>query len=192
MTIPLPQFLLIKLGIFRASGRFIWLPCLMIMTCTLWICSKLNKKLLFTALTLCIAVQFADMQNYYNDMRTAEQINSEYTTALSSSEWDDMTKDAEEIVFLPLYPNYKSYMKMYFDFAELACNKHMKLSSFYLARTDNSVLTEYADKKYSELKSGNGSSDLLYVFFKTEDAPQNVKGLYVKEIDGYTVARVKK
>lgn len=192
MTIPLPQYVLIKLGIFRSSGRFIWLPCLMTMTLTLWICSKLDKKTLFTALTLCIAVQFGDMQNYYNDMRNAEQRNREYTTTLSSPQWDDMTKDAKEIVFLPLYPNYKSYMKMYFDFAELACNKHMALSSFYLARTDNSVLTAYADEKYNELKSGNGSSDLLYVFFKEEDAPKNVKGLDVKEIDGYTVARVKK
>ena len=83
-------------------------------------------------------------------------------------------------------------MKLYFDFAELACNKHMKLSSFYLARTDNSILKNYADKKYTELKSGNGSSKYLYVFFNNEDIPVNVKGLDVKEIDGYTVARVKK
>ncbi|SEH39716.1 hypothetical protein SAMN02910265_00350 [Ruminococcus flavefaciens] len=192
MTIPLPEFILGKLGIFRSSGRFIWLPCLMTMTSVLWICAKLNKSTLFTALTLCIAVQFGDMQNYYTDTHAAAHRNDAYITALSGAEWEEAANGAEEIVFLPLPDNYKSYMKLYFDFAELACNKHMKLSSFYLARTDNSILKAYADKKYTELKSGNGSSKYLYVFFNNEDIPVNVKGLDVKEIDGYTVARVKK
>ena len=192
ITIPLPQFVLCKLGIFRSSGRFIWLPCLMTMTCALWICSQLNKKSFFTALTLCVAVQLGDMQNYCDEIRQADERNKNYTTALSSAEWDDFTDGAEEIVFLPLVPDYKAKMKLYFDFAELACNKDMRLSSFYLARTDNSILTSYADKKYSDLKSGNGNRDFLYVFFNKKDAPLDVMGLDVKEIDGYTVARVKK
>ena len=83
-------------------------------------------------------------------------------------------------------------MKLYFDFAELAVNKHMKLSSFYLARVDYSVLDAYADEKYNDLKNGRGRQDLLYVFFNSEDVPKNVRGLEVYELDEYTVARVKK
>ena len=191
-TIPLPYFVISKLGIFRSSGRIIWLPCLMTMTLTLWVCTKLNKKALLVSMIIAVLLQLGDMQNYYDDLRKGDERLSQYVTPLSGEKWDDLTEGAEEIVFLPLPPDYKSKMKLYFDFAELAVNKHMKLSSFYLARVDYSVLDAYADEKYNDLKNGRGRQDLLYVFFNSEDVPKNVRGLDVYELDEYTVARVKK
>ena len=51
-TIPLPYFVISKLGISRSSGRIIWLPCLMSMTLTLWVCTKLNKKALLVSMII--------------------------------------------------------------------------------------------------------------------------------------------
>jgi len=79
----------------------------------------------------------------------------------------------------------------YFDFAQLALEKNLTLSSFYLARMDLPSVIAYSEKEYEQLQKGSGRTDALYVFFNKEDAVTETDHVKIYNIDGYTVAKVK-
>ena len=191
LDIPLPYLVRGGLSIFRATGRFVWLPCLMFMTAALGLVSRLNPQTAIIAIALCFAVQGLDMRDWCQDIHSEYNNDSVTRAALSRSEWNEVTDGAEEIIFLPLPPNYAAYMQLYFDFAQLALRKDMNLSSFYLARSDYGQISAYAQEQYDMLCSGKGRKEAIYVFFDESEVPQDVDNIKVYNIDGYTVAKVK-
>ena len=114
-----------------------------------------------------------------------------YEFALKDEKWDELTNGVNEIIFVPMEMNYGLYMSMYFDFAQLALEKNLKLSSFYLARMDTNSVIAYSEEEYEKLKSGKGRRDALYVFFDEEDVVKETDSVKVYNIDGYNVAKVK-
>ncbi len=188
----LSDFLMKKLSIFRASGRFIWGPCLIVMTTALWIVSKLEFKTAITAVFICAWLQGMDVRSIRNVMR-AQYINTEpYEYAVTDEEWETISGGINEVVFLPLPMDYVAKTQLYYDFARPAAYDHIKLSSFIVCRADYATLKSYADEQYSLLSSGKGRTDALYVFFKEEDIPSDVDNIIVYDIGEYKVARVKK
>ena len=191
IDLPLPYLVRGGLSIYRASGRFVWLAGLLVITAGLAGLSKLGKHAAVVAAVLCIVVQALDMRDWYSGQHDRFAVQPEYEFALKGEKWDELTEGADEIVFLPMPEDYGRYMQLYFDFAQLAEKKDMRLSSFYLARLDFDAVSQYAQKEYTSLKNGNGRDDVLYVFFKKEDAVTETGSVSVYDIDGYTVAKVK-
>lgn len=185
--IELPDFLLRKLSIFRASGRFIWLPCLIVLTTTLGILSKMSRKTLYTAIVMCAVIQSVDLRDWRNLFHSEYTRDlSMYKDRLSCSRWEALTDGADEIVFVPLPENYQAYMPLFFDFGKLAYDRHMTLSCFYLARADYAQLAAYSQEQYDILVNDGGRDDALYVFFDEEYLP---KGLHIETVDKYFVYR---
>ena len=191
LEIPLPHLVRGCLSIFRASGRFIWVPGVLIITASLGLVSKLNKKTAIAAAALCFLIQGMDIRDWCRILHSQYGQPPAYEYALKDEKWDELTKDTGEIIFLPMKDAYGLYMQMYFDFAQMAAEKHMALSSFYLARMDLASVKEYAENEYEKLKSGNGRKDVLYVFFDEEDVVDETDSVKVYDIDGYKVAKVK-
>lgn len=190
IDIPLPGFVISCLSVFRASGRFIWLPCLIVITASLGILSWTWKKAAILAAAFCFAVQTADISQWSADTHSFySQCSDNYS--LKDSKWNELTMDTSEVVFLPLPADHLAYMQLYFDFARLADAHDMRLSSFYLARSDIDSIKAYADEQYTMLCSHKGRKDVLYVFFNSNDAP-DASDVNVYNIDGYTVAKIKK
>ncbi len=190
-VIELPQSVFKLLSVFRSTGRFIWIPCLMIITSTLWFISKLNIKTAAVIVTVCAIINCIDFSDWRSKLYTQYNVTSREPD-ISYTEWKEVSNGVNEIVFLPLPTDHITYMKLYFDIAELASYDKIKLSSFYIARSDYDSLCEYADEEYKILCDGNGKTDKLYVFFDDKDVPNNVKNMTVYELGDYTVARVKK
>jgi len=191
LEIPLPNLVRGCLSIFRASGRFIWVPGVLIITASLGLISKLNKKTAIAAAALCFLIQGMDIRDWCRILHSQYGQPPAYEYALKDEKWDELTKDTKEIIFLPMKDAYGLYMQMYFDFAQMAAEKHMALSSFYLARMDLASVKEYAANEYEKLKTGKGRKDVLYVFFDKEDAVEETDSVKVYDIDGYKVAKVK-
>ena len=191
VDIPLPWLIRGCLGVFRASGRFIWLPGILLTTAALAGVSKLGKRSAVIAAVFCVAVQFLDMRDWHSEQRKMFAKQPDYEFALKDEKWDELTENTDEIVFLPMKEQYGLYMDMYFDFAQLAVKKDMRLSSFYLARLDYDAVAEYSMKEYSALKNGSGRQDILYVFFDEADVLPETDTLSIYRIDGYSVAKVK-
>lgn len=188
--IPLPHLVLSCLSVFRASGRFIWLPCLLIVTAALSAVAYSWKKYSAVAAAVCLTLQLWDILPWCTDTHRYYRDRSD-NWALGAQQWDTLSQGTSEIVFLPLPADHLAYMQLYFDFARLADKHGLSLSSFYLARSDMSSVSAYAGEQYDLLCNGSGSADKLYVFFNSGDAP-HIDGVDVYEMDGYTVARVKK
>ena len=189
--LPMPYLVRGALSVFRASGRYIWLAGILLTTAALAGVAKLGKKAAVIAAVLCVAVQALDMREWYSAQHDKFAAQPEYEFALKDEKWDRLTEDTSEIIFLPMSEGYGLYMNMYFDFAQLAEKKNMRLSSFYLARLDFDAVSQYAQREYNALKAGKGRKDVLYVFFNREDAVTQTDSVSVYEIDGYTVAKVK-
>ena len=187
IDIQIPERLRVKLSIFRASGRFIWLPCLIVLTTALGTMSKMTQKTLYTALVLCSMIQAVDLRDWRNVFHGEYTRNlSMYKDRLSCSRWEALTDGANEIVFVPLPENYLAYMPLFFDFGKLAYDHHMDLSCFYLARADYDQLAAYSNEQYELLINGKGRDDALYVFFDKEYLPKN---LHIETVDKYFVYR---
>ncbi|MDD6279080.1 MAG: DUF6311 domain-containing protein [Oscillospiraceae bacterium] len=178
------------LEIFRASGRFIWVSDYILFTAFLAIISKLDgKKTVCFAAFLCLGIQLLDLRDWFTNLHTAfasDKIN--YQSPVQSEKMDELSDGADEFIFLPLPRNYLEYRDMYYAFAEYACDNDMELSSFYLARADYDILAEYAREQLELLSSGNGRDDAVYVFMDTDSVPQNINGIEIYEIGGYTLA----
>lgn len=191
VEIPIPYIVRMGFSVFRASGRFIWISCVLLMTVSLWLISKLPHKTAIAVIAVCFAVQGLDIRDWCRGLHSTYAEQPAYEFPLQDEKWDELTKDTDEIIFLPMKDAYGLYMQMYFDFAQLAIEKNMKLSSFYLARMDVQSVRAYSEEEYEKLKAGKGRSDVLYVFFDKEDAVEETENTKVYEIDGYMVAKVK-
>ncbi len=191
LEIPLPRLVRGCLSVFRCSGRFIWVPGVLIMTSAMALVSKLTRKTAIAAVGLCFLIQGMDIRDWCRILHSQYAQPPAYEYALKDEKWEELTKDTKEIIFLPMKDAYGLYMQMYFDFSQMAAKKHMSLSSFYLARMELKSVQKYAQEQYDQLKAGNGRKDVLYVFFDKEDAVEETDNTKVYEIDGYTVAKVK-
>lgn len=182
------------LSIFRASGRFIWVADFIIYTAVLAVFAKVDrKKTALLTVSLCTAMQCLDLRDWFRDVRELfTEPEYVYECRIESEEWDKLTDGKSEIVFTPLPPNYLTYMTMYYEFAEMACEKGANLSSFYLARADYERLRKYAQEQLDELNAQNGRDDVLYVFMDKENVPEDGDYIDVYELDGYTVAVLEK
>ncbi len=192
INVPLPRVIIGGLSIFRATGRFIWCPCLIVMTTALWLVSKLDKKGAAAALVICAWLQYMDLRNYRYELHEAYGTVKEIPENIPSQDWEKLSDGVSEIVFLPLEPDYRAEMQLYFDLGRLASENDIKLSSFYLARSDFYSIAKYADDQYEMLTSGSGRTDALYVFFKEETVPENLDNFEVYHIGDYIFGRVKK
>ena len=188
--IQLPSLIFHVLSIYRATGRFVWLSGLLVITISFYIASKIDGKKAAAIAVLCLAVQTADTYKWFIHLHNMYGKLRPLKTNIVTEHWDELTENANEIIFLPLPENYLGYGGMYFNFAKLASEKNMKLSSFYVARGNYDILAEYASEQYELLKSGDGREDAIYVFFNEDDIPKNVSNVKVYNIDGYTVAKV--
>ena len=191
LDIHLPFAIMSRLAVFRSSGRFIWLPCIMIMTFAVWLISKLKFKVSAALLTVCVLVNCIDFSVWRGSLH-AQYTRPALDPNITESEWQEAVRGVDEVVFLPLPPDYRANIQLYFDISRLAARDRISLSSFYLARSDYGSLWEYADEQYRQLSCGNGREDALYVFFKDEDVPKDVDNMTVFRLGNYTVARVKK
>lgn len=192
IDIKLPRPILGVFSIFRASGRFIWLPCIMVMTTALWLVTKLDKHSAAAAVAICAWLNYMDLRNYHDEMHKQYAETPAYVSEIDQNEWAKASEGINEIIYLPLPDTYKTYMQLYFTTAQLASEKNIKLSSFYLARSDYGVLAEYADEQYRLLTSGKGRNDALYVFFTEDDIPKDTSGMTFYKLGEYTAVRVKK
>ncbi len=191
-SLSVPPAIVQKLSIFRATGRFIWLPCLIVMTTALWLVTKLNKKSAVAALTICVWLQGMDMRNFREELHNVYAYLQVVPENVKPDEWEELSEGVNEIVFAPLDPEFRAYKQLYFEMANLAAQKNIKLSSFYLARSDNDSIARYADEQYKLLVAGQGREDVLYSFFKEEDIPKNLKNFKIYRTGEFIFGKIKK
>lgn len=182
-------FLVTKaLGIFRASGRFIWINYYLIYVFAIVMIYRLfeNKQISVIILSLCLCLNLVDLHVWLGNIYKKFSTEVVYESALKDEKWAKWGNQKEHIVFLPIEGNYLEKSDMYYLFAEYASRTDMTLSSFCVARADFGVFKNYADTKLNDINNGIISEDDIYIFTNDEFIPK-VDGLSVYELDGYKV-----
>lgn len=186
-----PQPVQQLLGVFRASGRFIWVAGYLILTITLGVLGHfLGRRLLTAALAVCACVQLADLSGIIQKKQAQYFEPESYTSPLASPLWDTLSAGRREIIFLPLEQDYLTRKEMYFAFGEYARRQGLTLSSFYLARASFEEMAEFSRKELELLAAGEGDPEVLYIFTERADIPEASNGT-IYEIDGYIAVCVK-
>ncbi len=186
-TLTYPDFIVRKLSIFRASGRFIWVLYYFVYTVAILAVTKLNKKSVgISVMIICLFVQVVDLREVHFNLGSRFSYAGE-ASQLSSDKWDELGESCEHIVFAPMDMGYLTRRAEYFSFARLAKEYDMTLSSFYVARVSYDELNDYAQEQLDLLNEGKSDGKTIYVL-NGDYVPTNPDvAKKVKKIDGYRI-----
>jgi hypothetical protein len=161
LTVPLPKFILTLGEIFRASGRFFWLPYYLLLFLTvIWIDrTRLTGWLQSLILFLGLMVQFYDTK----PLLTSRKMNFGAYKVPLDQHWKSLISDAGQVVFYP--PFEASYTKTldYQDFCFLAGNARKPVNTGYVARLDSRAMGNYRDSLSKRIADGELAPNILYI-----------------------------
>ena len=147
-------------GIFRSTGRFIWVVVYIIFAGVFYILSKyVNYRSLIPLLLLCLLLQAADLSDVIRDKHS-----------FFSESHEEHVSDFDDPLFLAVVDRYDRFIFSYdnviriMDAAYYAYKHGMTLNRFYYARDNHdqveSALVEYLKKA----ASGEPEADFIYMF----------------------------
>lgn len=190
LEIPYPEFVMKKLAIFRASGRFIWCVGYLIMTfCIMTVCQYIKQSVALLCMAAALILQRADMERMvaYKIFQTHRE--SQFRM-MQSDMWEVLAQEKKHLIIIPfstvngIFGTEGSY-----EMGNFAVDHGMTVNFFPLARTDMEAVAGN-DRTYIEaLESGADCSDCIYIL-DTREKGQEL-GLEVYEIDGCYVGVVK-
>lgn len=162
--VPLPDWMLQKLNLFRASGRFIWPVnyALLLGGCAA-IAQRYSRQTTFTLLCLLVAIQVIDLwPQHWRRSKLFENRPNYCASPLTSPLWGEFAKKYRHIAFIP--PRFDwldDQCDDYVHFARLAVANGMTLNVAYLARHDGR--NGYSDLLATQFTNGTLAPDTLYI-----------------------------
>lgn len=148
------------IGIFRSTGRFIWVTLYIIFAGIFYIISKyLNVKVLIPLMLACIILQTADLSDVIKEKHD-----------MFSQKYEEHVSDFDDPVFLAVVNRYKRFIFSYdnviriMDAAYYAYKHDMTLNRFYYARDNRAQVEEALEEYIEKAASGNPEADFIYMF----------------------------
>lgn len=162
VRIPAPKPFIILEEIFRACGRFFWLPYYLIILWTIIGISRIKANPLLPAalVTLAFIVQLYDMKVM---LAPRHLQGGTYATPMKNKAWLEMMSQFDEILFLPPFQSPAIRPMDYQDFCYLALKAHKPINLAYVARSDIRGMTLYSDGITTQVASGHLSPKALYI-----------------------------
>ena len=172
------------MSLFRATGRFIWVPGYLVYLASLYIINKFTKnKIAILIVTICLIIQIIDFYPAMNEKYSYEEI--EYS--VDKITWEQMLNDKKHVVYL-IFGQYSfdEARNEFYKAAYIANLNNCTLNNFYFARQVQNV--EQTNNDYIlQLKQGKIEQDVLYIIKQNSDNKWWNEELNEYEIDGYTV-----
>ena len=160
LHISFPKYIEAIVGIFRSTGRFIWVVVYIVFAGVFYILSKyVNYRGLIPLLLICLLLQAADLSDTIKDKHN-----------FFSESHEEHVSDFDDPVFLAVVDRYDRFIFSYdnviriMDAAYYAYKHGMTLNRFYYAR-DNRRQVETALEDYlKKAASGEPEADFIYMF----------------------------
>jgi len=160
-TVPIPKFIRSIGEIFRASGRFFWLPYYLLLTLLFVSISRAAINYwLKAALFVCILlIQFYDIRPL---LSSRQMTYGAYRVPLDNRFEKLITASAGVTMYPPFEASYASSLD-YQDFCFLAANAKKPINTGYVARLDNKAMKLYRDSLDNALSSAELDPNVLYI-----------------------------
>ncbi len=173
--------------IFRATGRFIWMPAyilLLILTIGVWRCCK-KRELSYCILSLLLVLQIVDVQPWMK-AEGIQKSNSSYNKMENFCKLNTLLDGKKHIAFSRHSGNH--LMDEFVDIFHAATCNNVSSNAFYYARYFDGYI-EYVERQADSLMR-HPSEDYLYVL--VDGMPADTSSLYsmldIEQIGPYTVA----
>lgn len=163
LNIPYPKIFIKILNIFRASGRFMWPICYIIIIYTIKeIIDSSKKKQAIIFLGFCIIIQICDLTNMVKIQNNHFANRVEYVSELKSPFWTEISKmNYRHIVFLKdTVPN-NTYL---WSLCDYSANNKITLNDGYIARKDTDAVKNIKKQYLQNLQDGISEEDVIYIF----------------------------
>ena len=182
-NIEYPQFIKLFLSFFRATGRFIWLPCYMIFIASMYVIFKyLNKKIANTIILICLIIQIIDFFPSMSNKFNYEEKRYNIDTA-----WEQIMDNTEHLVYLSFgKETFEEMRTAYYKIAYIANEYNCTLNNFYFAREINNV-HETSLNYIEQLKQGELKQGYIYVISQKSDSKWWNDKLNTIRIDNYII-----
>lgn len=183
-----PKKLMEFMGIFRSSGRFMWIIMYLIMLFGLYLITRYvsNKKLQKVIIGLCVCIQFLDL--FAPVKRIHEQFTSpavEDNRFVPSGFWKEKLGDYKHIVYYPI-GSYGLYHML--QIGTQASNHGVDQNYFYMSRFFSDDTIDEQNKATRKLfASGQLADDTLY-FVDYYIAHKYKDKCYLYEVDNVIIA----
>jgi hypothetical protein len=185
----LPEFLLKLGGIFRASGRFIWVAYYLIFffSILVFVKSRISDKIKMPVFAALVLFQLYDTQ----PLLTARDLPSGpyKITKLSEDKWSSITSGFKRIITYPAFDNHLLYNMSYQDLCFIALKHHQPITCGYVARESGDANKKFADTLSRRLSMADISPDDLYITTAANlDAFKPLiyqKKVMVRSLDGF-------
>jgi Family of unknown function (DUF6311) len=155
---------------FRSSGRFIWVLHYLILGKILALFWQIDRKetIKIAILATILSIQLYDIYPFISrDKQYLERKSPVFEESIP--QWVEITKSAKRIVMYPPYDwSYKTYLDYAF-FAKIANINRQSITTGYLARTDRSVIDNYAKKLNENLDKGILGDEENSIFIVKKD-----------------------
>lgn len=186
LDIPLHWRIARLLGIFRSSGRFIWVSCYLILLfalATVW--RWLPKKAAWAVIGLCVVLQLWDLSGAVANKRAWAQSCADSVFTVDEG-WQELAQQGyEHILFLsPDYTRVQFHKTIPVAYAARLYD--MTLSDFYTARVNYKVMESQYAQSCAELEAGEPRAGTIYVLDPAlgDEAAHWQDVLQVREMDG--------
>lgn len=192
---PIPSLIMKVGGVFRASGRFVWVAYYLIMflALLLFVKSKYNQKFKITVIVIIVFIQLYDIKTIYlyRDLKSGT-----YTTPLSNEKWSNLLQHFDRVITYPPYNNNLLKPWDYQDLCFLALKSGKAISAGYAAREDLAKNHVFIDSLNTNLNEGIiPENELMVTAPKYLDAFSVVlykKTANITYLDGYYLLYSKK
>ena len=189
-TVPFPKFLIKLGGIFRASGRFFWVPfyLMLFFFIVILVKAKVANWLKISFLGVVMAIQAYDTMPILT-LRKLE--GGTYVTPLTEAKWNALLPHFKTIITYPPYNNHLLNNMDYQDLCYLALKNHNAISTGYSARENRKAYSIFTDELTYNLKGAVIHTDEIYVttpqYLDAFKAPLYKNLLNILYLDGYYV-----
>ncbi len=169
---------------FRATGRFAWIGMYIIFTLVLYCFSRIrNKKLMFTAIIICLGLQFTDMKEQIKSRKWYKQSHN-YNSQLTDPRWEQLADGCNKFVGL----NTDQPEQYIYNFSIFAYKHNMSINHFHIARPPFEEMIKQSNRTLELLADGKAEKNTLYVFLSDEYIPK-INGAKKYKLDNFYVVK---
>lgn len=187
LQIPYPDKIIKLLSIFRASGRFIWCSCYILMFFAIIMVIRKIHRMEAAIIVLFIAgcIQVVDLKDYALERGQITQA-SDRENVIASTEWEELAAGKRHLTYLPF-----SIIKTMYDdnavyeFANFAIDHGLTVNYYTAARVDINALGIQDSMLRQSLAEGEKSTDTLYIL--DDPATGEEYDMITKTVDGIAI-----
>ncbi len=162
LRLPAPAIFIHLEEVFRACGRFFWMPYYLIILFTIIAISKSRIPPLITTSLMIVAlgIQLYDIKL----LLTYRHLPSgTYTPPMDNKNWIDVMRSFDEIIFFPAFQPPNIRPMDYQDFSYLALKAGKPVNLAYVARGDSRAARQFSDSLNRMVENDSLSPKALYI-----------------------------